>query len=182
MAGLNTYDVSMESNRASINLTHSTAKMGSSGPFAAVDGPFNFLDIPSDMGIETASEYWVSGPQTLADELAQLTPKGNSYVSGPILEGQLVYGSNSDSGSPNLIEGLYHHSDNLANWTDNLAQTITNRFAVLAPAEDTQQESGYFGVTNLVQVTHFKIRWCTTLCITIWSEKLTMAQIGSLCR
>ena len=149
----------MAANRPSIRLTHSTAKVGTS---SGTDG-LTFLDVPNDMDIPDPTEYWIAGDEPLHDALAMLTPADNSYAAGPIQQGQLNYGNVSylsTSNPINLVEGMYQHSDNLHNWTTNLAQVLTNQFAILSPAEG-MASSDYSGVTNKTQRSHFHIRWCT---------------------
>ena len=87
-------------------------------------------------------------------------PNSNSYVS--------IYSNTSSPyryGTPsafafNLIEGLYRGSDNLQNWTLNMAQALTNNIGAVLPAPQTGQ---YNGVVYSEQ-TYFNIRWCKSLC------------------
>lgn len=156
LSGLNTYDVSVTNNRPNIRRTHSAAKLSTSSNAPG----YTFEDVTDDMGITDPTEYWITSDFPLQDALAMLTPEDNSYAAGPIQNGQLYYGNSSTADNTNLIEGMYQHSDNLHNWTTNLAQVLTNQLAILAPADDTPT-SVYRGITNKTQQSHFRIRWCT---------------------
>ena len=147
-------------NRASIDLTHSTSWMyylpyeGDSTGFTG--DTMTFTNISNSMEIADPTVYTVKGSDTLASAVAILYPSNNSYVSGPVQEHQLIYGNGMSSDGLNLIRGMYHHSDNLQNWTQNLAQALTNRLAELSPATDYE----YSAVKNQTHESHFKIRWC----------------------
>lgn len=69
----------------------------------------------------------------------------------------------------NLLEGVYRHSDNLQNWTMNLARELTNNMAIVTPATQTDQYDGEVFSPKI----YFKIRWCKYPAATCWLLPLT---------
>lgn len=152
-SGLNLYDINVVNGTTTAKLASSYTKLGSSSNIDAVG--LSFLD---DIGNSVLPQsYGLSGDSqdAVAHEIAKLMPPENSYVKPDFnLPDQFIFGNST--AYLNLVQGLYRHSENLQNWTTNLAQVLTNNLAVVAPAPATSE---YDGVAQQLR-TYFKIRWC----------------------
>jgi hypothetical protein len=152
-SGFNYYDVGVHNGTARVKLERSYSHLAgtSSGP---ENGLLQFLD---DNGyLVTQQPYGVNSNSAMAmsQVTANLVPAADSYVRPTWMNGQYFFGRANSA--LNMIEGLWRQSDNLQNWTSNLAQEITNNLAVVSPAPATDE---YDGIAVQPQ-TYFKIRWC----------------------
>ncbi|KAI0973611.1 hypothetical protein F4678DRAFT_406196 [Xylaria arbuscula] len=150
---LNYYDIDVQNGTTVSTVTKTYTSIMSNN----VQPGLNFVD---DVGLAIGeAPYYGIGSSDDVYAIKAITgdffPPGNSYVS--------IY-SNTTSpyryGTPgdfafNLIEGLYRNSDNLQNWTLNMAQALTNNFGTILPATQTDQ---YDGVAYSEQL-YFNIRW-----------------------
>ncbi|KAI0857458.1 hypothetical protein F4860DRAFT_489307 [Xylaria cubensis] len=151
---LNYYDVSVQNGTTLYRVTKSYTDMGAN---SEQDG-INFIDPKTGWAIDDSPYYGLSDYQdryALLAATANLVPYNNSYV---VADWNLP--SYYRFGPPNtanldLLQGVYYHSDDLRNWTLNLAQAITNNIAAVSPAPQTDQ---YDGEVFSPQA-YFKIRW-----------------------
>ena len=164
-ADLNSYNVSVS---ASVNLTKSTSKMtpaSTSGPSlgSLIDGPM-FIDhdgfdiypppysTPHAYGFEFRAAW-----EPMQGATAILLPRNKSYVTGvPYYFAGVEYADNN--GGLSLVEGVYQNSNNLHNWTLNLAAALTSNLGEVAPVEDDYFCKYYEGTATRSE-TFFKIRW-----------------------
>jgi hypothetical protein len=151
--GLNYYEITVINGTVYMKLAGSYSRLEgtSSKPN---NGLLQFLD--DDGYLVTKQPYGVDSntADTISEVTANLVPAGESYVR-PYWQNGLYYFGQANS-TLNMIEGLWRKSDNLQNWTVNLAQGFTNNLAVVSPAPATDE---YDGIALQPQ-THFKIRWC----------------------
>ena len=150
--GLNYYGIRVSNGSTIVELVESYSRLAgtSEGPD---NGLLQFLTPGGDL--VTREPYGVNSQSAdyLSETTANLIPPNNSYVR-PTWSGKYFFGRGEPGLNP--IEGLWRHSDNLQNWTQNLAQEMTNNLAVVSPAPDTDE---YDGIALQPQ-TRFKIRWC----------------------
>ncbi len=152
--GLNLYDISVENGSVATSLAASYTKLGGSSSLPDANGP-SFLDYPENSGLPRPCGIMGQAAGAVADTIGAFPPLGNSSLAPDLqLPTQFIFGESSSYLS--LVQGLYRHSDNLQNWTTNIAQALTSNFAIVAPASATDE---YNGIAMQSQI-HFKIRWC----------------------
>ncbi|TRX94188.1 hypothetical protein FHL15_004956 [Xylaria flabelliformis] len=151
---LNYYDVSVQNGTTLYRVTKNYTDMGAN---SEQDG-LNFIDPKTGWAIDDSPYYGLSDYQdryALLAAITNLVPYNNSYVVADWnLPSYYRFGPPNTS-NLDLLQGVYYHSDDLRNWTLNLAQAITNNIAAVSPAPQTSQ---YDGEVFSPQA-YFKIRW-----------------------
>ncbi|KAI1740461.1 hypothetical protein F4680DRAFT_448216 [Xylaria scruposa] len=151
---LNYYDLSVENGTTTYRVSKSYTDIAAN---SEQDG-LNFVDPKTGWAISDPPYYGVSDFQDRMALLAattNLVPYNDSYVAADwVLPNYYRFGP-PNTANLDLLQGVYYHSDDLRNWTLNLAQAITNNIAAVSPAPQTDQFDGHV----FSQQSYFKIRW-----------------------
>ncbi|KAI0444888.1 hypothetical protein F4803DRAFT_510202 [Xylaria telfairii] len=151
---LNYYNLSVKNGTTNYTVTQSFTDMGANNEQAGL----NFIDPKSGLAISDPPYYGLSNYEdryALLTATMNLIPYNNSYVVADSSAPSHYRFGPPDTVGINLLEGVYRHSDNLQNWTANLAQALTNNIATVSPAPQTER---YDGDVHSPQA-YFKIRW-----------------------
>ncbi|KAI0468505.1 hypothetical protein F4859DRAFT_205760 [Xylaria cf. heliscus] len=151
---LNYYDLSVRNGTTMYRVTRNYTDMGVNN----VQDGLNFIDPGTGWAISDPPYYGLSSYEdgyALLTATTNLIPYDSSYVAADWSMPSLYRFNSPNTVGINLLEGVYRHSDNLQNWTMNLAQAITNNMAAIGPAPQTDR---YDGIASSPQ-TYFKIRW-----------------------
>ncbi|KAI0868671.1 hypothetical protein GGS24DRAFT_481657 [Hypoxylon argillaceum] len=144
---LNYYDLSVTDGTTKYDVTRSYTEIGGvnfidSDGFPASDSPYYGLNSTDDIS-------------ALREAINNLIPFDISYVVADWASPSLYRFTPPGTAGINLLEGVYRHSDNLQNWTMNLARELTNNMAIVTPATQTDQYDGEVFSPKI----YFKIRW-----------------------
>ncbi|KAI1752666.1 hypothetical protein F4782DRAFT_111028 [Xylaria castorea] len=152
---LDYYDLSVQNGTTKYNVTKSYTDIGAN---SEQDG-LNFIDPKTGWAISDPPYYGLSDFQdryALLAATANLVPYNNSYVAADWnLPSYYRFGP-LNTANIDLLQGVYYHSDDLRNWTLNLARALTNNIAAVSPAPQTDQYDGHVFSPQA----YFKIRWC----------------------
>ncbi|KAJ9606319.1 hypothetical protein H2200_009280 [Cladophialophora chaetospira] len=149
------YDINVVNGTTSANITKSYNKLAGTSSSSS-----NFPVFVDDIGNEVMDRpYGVlnDAVDTLSNTISTLFPPNNSWVAPQpdySFPTKLAFGLSNTY--LNLVQGLYEHSDNLQNWTQNMAQALSSNIATVSPANDTSEFDGL----ALQSKTCFHIRWC----------------------